>query len=510
VRVRAVDATNFFAVAKMETDQSTAAPSAESPSADWHTLDAAEAVAAVDTDATRGLTAEEAARRRELHGPNALPEGERRSLLAVFMGQFKSPLIYLLFAAAGIALALGHSNDAVVIFVVVLLNAVIGAVQEGRAEKSLAALRKLEKHRARVVRSGIDVIIEAREVVPGDILVLEAGDAVAADARLLDGASLEIAEAALTGESLPVSKHVVPVALDTSLADRTNMVYAGTHVTAGRARAVVVSTGVATEIGHIAALAEGAAETTTPLERRIADFGRYIIVVAVVLFGAIVGVGLLRGLPLGEIFMIGISQIVGIVPEGLPVAMTIALSVGVQRMARRKAVVRRLASVETLGSTTIICSDKTGTLTRNEMTVSALHLPRGGAAGTGGRDLAVTGVGYDPVGEFQEAGRALDLAVEPDLRGLLEAAVLCSDAHLQGPDDDHAAMDTRRRPHGGRAGVGGHQGWRGAGKAPRSVPPPGRDPLRRQAQDDGRAARGARRHAGRAQGRARVLTRAVR
>ncbi len=394
----------------------------------WHALHAAEAVAAVESDATSGLSSDEVRRRLARFGPNALREHERRSLLSVFLGQFKSPLIYLLFLAAGIALVLGHTKDAVVIFIVVLLNAIIGALQEGRAERSLEALRRLATHKARLVRGGRGVLVEAREVVPGDVIVLEAGDAVAADARLLEGAALQVAEAALTGESVPTAKAVDPLPPTTPLADRQNMVYAGTHITAGRARGVVVATGLATEIGHIAALAEAAEEPETPLERRIAQFGRYIMLAAPVMFILVIAIGLVRGVPMGEILMVGISQVVGLIPEGLPVAMTIALAVGVQRMSRRHAVVRRLAAVETLGSTTVICSDKTGTLTRNEMTVTTVHLPSGRAVG-------VTGVGYDPTGAFVEGGAEIDPARDPRLRELLESLVLCNDAQLQGPGD---------------------------------------------------------------------------
>jgi magnesium-transporting ATPase (P-type) len=393
----------------------------------WHALHPEEAVSVIESNAESGLAVEEAGHRLERFGPNALPEAESRSLASVFIGQFKSPLIYLLFVAAGIALALGHVSDAGVIFTVVLLNAIIGAFQEGRAERALAALRKLALHKARVVRGGQELIVEAREVVPGDVLVLDAGDAVAADARLLHGAALQIAEAALTGESLPVSKNLPPLAPDTPLADRRNMVYSGTHVTAGRARALVVATGSATEIGHIAALAEAAVQPKTPLERRIAQFGRYIIIAAAATFVLVNAIGLLRGIPLAEIVMVAISQVVGMIPEGLPVAMTVALAVGVQRMARRQVVVRRLAAVETLGSTTVICSDKTGTLTRNEMTVTSIWLPDG-------RELTVTGTGYDPAGKLIADGREVD-CVENAVRALLEAGTLCNDANLQGPGE---------------------------------------------------------------------------
>jgi len=403
----------------------------------WHALHAEEALAAVESGVEEGLSGDEVRRRLERFGPNALPEPERRSLSSVFLGQFKSPLIYLLFAAAGIALAVSHVSDAAVIFAVVLLNALIGAFQEGRAEQSLRALRKLATQTARILRDGREQLVEAREVVPGDIFVLEAGDAVLADARLLDGTALQIAEAVLTGESAPVTKALLPLAPDTPLADRRNMVYAGTHVTAGRARAVVVATGRATEIGHIAALAEAAEEPETPLERRIAQFGRYIIVAAAAMFVVVNAVGLSRGIPLEQVLMVGISQLVGMIPEGLPVAMTIALAVGVQRMARRNAVVRRLAAVETLGSTTVICSDKTGTLTRNEMTVTTLYLPDG-------RELSVTGAGYEPEGRILEGGLEIAAARDGKLRILLEAVALCNDAQLHGPED----AEPRWRPIG--------------------------------------------------------------
>ncbi len=395
----------------------------------WHAIDGHAAIEAIRSDAVAGLSAAEVQQRLLRGGPNSLPEPHRRSLLSVFVAQFRSPLIYLLLGAAGLALALGHTRDAAVIFVVLLANAVIGAVQEGRAEHSLAALRKLETLKARVVRDGEEQVVAAREVVPGDILLVEAGDAIAADARLLDGVALQLAEAALTGESVPVGKHLLPVAPDTPLADRKNMIYAGTHVTAGRARAVVVATGLETEIGRIATLAEQAVEPKTPLELRIGWFGRAVMVAALAMFALVLGIGVLGGIPFGDILMVGISQVVSMVPEGLPVAMTVVLAVGVQRMANRKAVVRRLAAVETLGSTTVICTDKTGTLTKNEMTATAVHLPDG-------RGLAVTGTGYEPVGRFLAEGREFDPAQHAGLRELLDAVALCNDAQLRGPEQN--------------------------------------------------------------------------
>ncbi|MGH3065700.1 MAG: cation-translocating P-type ATPase [Gaiellaceae bacterium] len=394
----------------------------------WHALHADDAVAAFESDPNHGLRSDEVARRLAHFGPNALPEPPPRSAFAVFLRQFKSPLIYLLLAAGAIAVAVGERTDAIVILVVVVLNAIIGAFQEGRAERAMTALQRLTEHRARVLRDGHETVVDASGVVPGDVLVLEAGDAIAADARLLDGAALQIAEAALTGESVPVAKDLRPLAPDTALADRTNMVYAGTHVTAGRARVVVVATGQNTEIGHIAAMAGAAVQPRTPLERRIDQFGRYVIAAAVLVFIAIVAVGVSRGIALGEMLMIGVSSLVGMIPEGLPVAMTIALAVGVQRMARRRAIVRRLSAVETLGSTTVICSDKTGTLTRNEMTVTSIYLP-------GAEEVSVSGVGYAPEGRFLAGGKPIDAEIDSPLRLILEAGVLCNDAQLVGPDD---------------------------------------------------------------------------
>jgi len=394
----------------------------------WHALAGEEAARVLGTNPAHGLSREEVERRLREHGLNALTEPPGRSLLTVLLHQFKSPLIYLLLVAAGISLALGHASDAVVIIVVVLLNALIGTFQEGRAERSLEALRRLASHKARVLREQREQLVEARELVPGDIIILAAGDAVPADARLIEGAALQVSEAALTGESVPVTKGLLPVAHETALGDRQGMVHAGTHVTAGRARGLVVATGAASEIGRIASLTEGAKEPQTPLEHRIERFGRTLVVAAATLFGVVVAVGVLRDVPPGQMVMVGLSQMVSMVPEGLPVAMTIALAMGVQRMARRNAVVRRLAAVETLGSTTLICSDKTGTLTRNEMTVTALSLP-------GGRDVSVTGVGYVPEGGFLEGGAALDPLADGAVGELLQAALLCNDAELEGTDE---------------------------------------------------------------------------
>ncbi len=396
----------------------------------WHALDAAAALRRLGSDSERGLPADEVVTRRAEHGANALPEPPKRPLFMVFLRQFTSPLIYILFVAAALAAVLGHPRDAAVILAVVLVNALIGTYQEGRAERSMEALRQLSALRVRVLRDGQEQEIEALELVPGDVLLLAAGDAVAADARLIEQEALTVAEAALTGESVPVTKGLAALPEGTGLADRHNMVFSGTYVSTGHARAVVTATGANTEVGGIARMTEQAEEQKTPLELRIAQFGRYLVAAALVLFVVVLLLGLLRGLPLDEVLMVAISQMVSMVPEGLPVAMTIALAVGMQRMAAKGAIIRRLAAVETLGSTTVICSDKTGTLTRNEMTVSALWLPAG-------REIDVDGVGYASEGTLSEGGQAVDPADE-SVAALLQAAVLCNDADILPPEDDHA------------------------------------------------------------------------
>ncbi len=405
------------------------------PAAAWHALSVEDVLAQCGVDAATGLDQAEVLRRQAAHGPNALPEPPARPVWRTFARQFKSPLIYILFVAAVLAVALGHHGDAAVIMAVVLVNALIGAFQEGRAERSMAALRRLALLHVRVLRDGSEQVIAARELVPDDIVVLAAGDAVAADARLIDEAQLQLAEAALTGESVPVSKSVSAVPEATGLADRHDMVFSGTHVTAGRARAMVVATGVQTEVGRIAGLTERAEEPKTPLELRLEQFGRALVVAALGLFVLVVLLGLWRELPLSEVLMVAISQMVSMVPEGLPVAMTIALAVGMQRMAERGAIIRRLSAVETLGSTTVICTDKTGTLTKNEITVVAVWLPDG-------REIAVGGIGYAPDGELREGGRAITPyppAADPALHDLLRAAALCNDADLLPPEDERTA-----------------------------------------------------------------------
>lgn len=397
----------------------------------WHALAPDDVVVRLHTDPLHGLDPREAVARLERYGPNALPEPESRPVWHLVLAQLRSPLVFLLGIAAATSYLLGHRSDAVVIGVVVAINTVVGAVQEGRAEQSMAALRKLVSAQARVVRGGAQRQIDARELVPGDLVVVEAGDSVSADARVLTAVELRAAEAAITGESVPVDKSPEAVDANAPLGDHRGVLLAGTFVTSGRGTAVVVATGRSTEIGAIARLSESQHDARTPLELRIDTLGRRIMVWAVVVFVAIVAVGLWRGLSTAEIVLVAISQIVGLIPEGLPVAVTIALAVGVQRMSRRGAVIRRLAAVETLGSTTVVCTDKTGTLTRNEMTVQRLVLPDR-------IEVTVSGGGYGPDGEFAVWDEAIAPNRHPALLDLLEASVLCNDATVSGPHADGA------------------------------------------------------------------------
>jgi potassium/sodium efflux P-type ATPase len=403
----------------------------------WHTSSAEEVISRLQTDTLRGLDDKTVARRIQEYGPNALPRPNQSSWFKVIWHQFKSPLIFLLLIAAAIAFWLGEIKDSLVILSVITINAFIGTFQEGKAERSIEALRRLAAIRTRVMRGGNEISVEAEELVPGDIIAIAAGDAVPADARLVEASALEASEAALTGESVPVRKNLMPSPANSALGDRRNMLYAGTHVTAGRGKAIVVATGLSAEIGQLAKQTTEAVVPQSPLERRIQQFSRYVIVAAICLFITIVVIGVMRDLPLTQVLMVAISQMVSMVPEGLPIAMTVAMAVGVQRMARRGVIIRRLAAVETLGATTVICSDKTGTLTRNEMTVTKVYLPSG-------QIFEVDGVGYGPEGRLRQNDRVISAAEFPHLIELLKAAALCNDASLLPPD----AEDPRWRPLG--------------------------------------------------------------
>ncbi|MEZ5457837.1 MAG: HAD-IC family P-type ATPase [Steroidobacteraceae bacterium] len=364
---------------------------------DWHCSAAPAVLTALDSSVA-GLSAAEAGRRREAFGANRLPEAARRGRWMRLLQQFRNLFIYVLLAAALIALLLGHPVDAAVILAVIMLNAAIGFVQEGRAEASLDAIRAMIDPRALVIRDGRRVTIAAEEIVPGDVVVLESGDRVPADLRLLRERNLRIAEAALTGESIAVEKCTEPVVRDAALGDRASMAYSGTLVTGGQGIGVAVRTGSATELGRISAMLEQVSALETPLTRQMDRFARALTLVIVAVCAVVFTWAHLRhDYPFGEAFMVVVGLAVSAIPEGLPAILTITLAIGVARMARRNAIVRRLPAVETLGSVSVICSDKTGTLTRNEMRVAGVALA----------DCVcdVTGAGYEPVGRVPGHGR---------------------------------------------------------------------------------------------------------
>ncbi|WP_437878004.1 cation-translocating P-type ATPase [Sorangium sp. So ce513] len=396
----------------------------------WHSLPADEALSRSESAET-GLAADEAARRLQDVGPNVIQRAKGDGALKLLFRQINDPLIYVLLASAALAMIMGEVIDGSVVLAVVVLNTAIGFFQELRAGKAIEALAGMVPQSATVVRDGQRCVIPAADVVPGDVIVLEAGDKVPADARLLSVRNLHVDESALTGESLPVDKQLDVVPEDAGVGDRKNLAFGGTLVTSGNATAVVVATGGKTELGRISSMLHEATEIETPLTRSMAKVGRVLTIAIVAVALLIVGVALLRGYPPVDAMLAGISLAVAAIPEGLPAIITISLAIGVQRMARRRAVIRKLPAVETLGSTGVICSDKTGTLTRNEMTVRALWTPTAQAAG---EMLEVTGVGYAPVGELCRGGAPAGEAPEP-VRALLRAGLLCNDARMKREGD---------------------------------------------------------------------------
>ncbi len=411
---------------------STALPAAaEEPV--WHrlTFEAALARLASGSD---GLTNAEAARRLREVGPNEIERERLQSRWELLLHQFRDPLIYILLVAAAVTFALRDYTDTGVILAVLLINALIGYLQESRAQREMAALANLAAPRAEALRDGAPRSVASRELVPGDVVLLASGARVPADLRLLAAIGLEIDESALTGESLPARKSTAPLADEGLVAgDQTNLAFAGTVVTRGRGRGLVVRTGRATEIGRITTAVRAQAATTTPLQARIARFGRRVGLVVVGLALLVVAIGLARGLPAAELFLAAVAIAVSAIPEGLPVVLTVTLAIGVRRMAQRRAIVRSLPAVETLGSTTVIGSDKTGTLTRNEMTVVALW--------AGGTAYEVTGTGYRAEGEIRRDGRAVAAADAPALARLLAAASLANEAPPPRHDDDAPVGD---------------------------------------------------------------------
>jgi Ca2+-transporting ATPase len=394
--------------------------------AQWHNLSTGESLEALGSRRS-GLDAAEARSRLLRYGPNELKGKKKTPPIIVFLRQFLSPLIYVLMVAAIISLIVEHYIDAGVIFGVLVLNAAIGFIQETRAEKAMEALIQLAAPRARVRRDGNISLVAAKEVVPGDIVLLETGDRVPADARLIEVSNLKINEAMLTGESMPVDKSTDAIREDVPMAERKNMVHMGTIVNYGRATAMAVRTGMATDIGQIATAIQEITPEKTPLQKNISKVSRYIVVLFLGICALLVAVGLLKGLDRLEVFLLAVAAAVSAIPEGLPAVVTVVLAMGMRIMARRHAIIRKLVAVETLGSATVICSDKTGTLTLNEMTVQRLY--------TDGHRIEITGEGYIPHGEFLSDGKLIEPQKEPAVNLLLRIGALCNDSFLTTRDN---------------------------------------------------------------------------
>jgi P-type Ca2+ transporter type 2C len=403
----------------------------------WHHTNIDEVVRSLATDLAKGLSSGEAEFRAKEYGANELAEAPPQHWWLRLLSQFNEVVVWILIAATILSAILGDWLEASAIFAIIMLNALLGFFQEQKADRALASLKKLSSPVARVIRDGSVRSIPAAGLVPGDVIEIEAGDHIPADARLVTTFGLKTHEAALTGESDPIDKdRFAVVAEGATTAERANMVFTGTTAVAGKARAVVTATGMNTELGRIAAFLKTEEREPTPLQKRLAELGRVLIVACLVLVAIIFALQLLRGESLAQTFLLAVSLAVAAVPEGLPAVVTIALALGLQRMVKRNALIRRLASVETLGSVTVICSDKTGTLTRNEMTVTEIV--------TGTRQYKITGTGYEPRGEFvafatgpneKIASRRVSLPDDPALATALEIGIWCNNSTLQAPTD---------------------------------------------------------------------------
>lgn len=395
----------------------------ESLDRQWECLSVQEAVASLNSNLSTGLTQQEVAERQEHFGSNQLTPPKKPSPWMRFIQQFNQPLLYILIGAGVVTLFLQEWVDAGVIFAVVLINAIVGYIQEARAKKAMEALAKSMVTQTKVVREGTRSRLAASSLVPGDLVCLEAGDKVPADLRLLQCKHLQINESALTGESLPVDKDSKPLEEATSLADRLNMAYAGTIVTAGQGRGIVVAIAEATETGKISALMERQTNLTSPIVRKLEKFSWQLLYVFLGLAALIIVVGLGQGESWLQMFQTAVALAVSGIPEELPPLVTIILAIGVSRMASRHAIIRKLPAVETLGSATVICSDKTGTLTENQMTVEEIY--------AGGQHYQVTGTGYNLEGEILQDNQSIVIEADRGLRECLQCGLLCNDSHLQ-------------------------------------------------------------------------------
>lgn len=416
----------------------------------WHSLEVDKAIELLSTNADTGLSPQEAQQRLEQYGPNELEETGGRSAWEILVDQFKNIMLLMLIAVAIVSgildlLALQNNElkagevpfkDTIAILAIVVLNGILGYVQESRAEKALAALKKLSSPNVRVIRDGKPTEVAAKDLVPGDVMLIEAGMQVAADGRLLEGSNLQIRESALTGEAQAVNKQAeTTLPEETGIGDRINSVFQGTEVVQGRGKVLVTNTGMKTELGKIAAMLQSVESEPTPLQQRMTQLGNVLVTGSLVLVAIVVIVGLLRGGNLTELLEVSLSMAVAVVPEGLPAVITVTLALGTQRMVRRNALIRKLPAVETLGSVTTICSDKTGTLTQNKMVVQSVYTNASSSNPSektcNHQEFRVTGEGYAPTGEFQLQNNKVEVQDYRELQALLVACAVCNDSVLQ-------------------------------------------------------------------------------
>lgn len=396
----------------------------------FHEMGQTDLLEATNTSMKQGLTEKEVKKRLDKHGPNELQEGKKTSALLLFFAQFKDFMVLVLLAATLISGFLGEYVDAVAIIAIVFVNGILGFFQERRAEQSLQALKELSTPHVMALREGSWKKIPSKELVPGDIVKFTSGDRIGADVRIVEARSLEIEESALTGESIPVVKHADKLKKpDVSLGDITNMAFMGTIVTRGSGVGVVVGTGMNTAMGKIADMLESAGTLSTPLQRRLEQLGKILIVVALLLTVLVVAVGVIQGHDLYSMFLAGVSLAVAAIPEGLPAIVTVALSLGVQRMIKQKSIVRKLPAVETLGCASIICSDKTGTMTQNKMTVTHVW--------SGGKTWRVAGAGYEPKGSFTLNEKEISVNEHKPLQQMLLFGALCNNSNIEKRDGEY-------------------------------------------------------------------------
>ncbi|MBI5644188.1 MAG: cation-translocating P-type ATPase [Deltaproteobacteria bacterium] len=401
---------------------------------DWYQKKAIDIIRELGTDPEKGLSSAEADARLKTFGPNRLAEEKKEHPILKFLKQFTEFIILVLIGAAVIAGVLGEWIDALAIMAIVILNGIIGFIQEEKAAKVMEALKKLSAPSSKVLRDGSLSTVPASELVQGDIVVLESGDHVPADLRIVESQFLKVQEAALTGESHAIEKDPAELENTVPLADRTNMAYLGTNIVYGRCKAAVIATGMATEMGKIAKMLQEVKAEPTPLQKRLAEFARLLVYAAGVICAVIFAIGVARGEAILDMFLIAVSLAVAAIPEGLPAVVTIVLALGVQRMVKRHALVRKLPSVETLGSATIVASDKTGTLTQNQMTVRSIYLSTGDL-------INVSGTGYGPAGDFRRDSEKIDPDKNPVLLQALKAGLFCNTAELkQGEDGSWAVI----------------------------------------------------------------------